>query len=92
MQQSEASRWECEFKILQGENEKLHNKISTLESNLAFTVDNGPVNNDIDKVRRLNVELLEQNNELKNTLDDYLACNDCDKWKDKTEKLASKYF
>ena len=43
-------------------------------------------------MRRLNVELLEQNKELKDSLEANLACEECEIWKEKTEKLASKYF
>ena len=36
--------------------------------------------------------MLEQNKELKDSLEANLACEECERWRDKTEKLASKYF
>ena len=62
---SEVSRWECEYNLVSGENERLKTKISTLESALAFTEQTRDVDADIRKIRELNVELLEKNKSLK---------------------------
>ena len=78
--------------MLQGEHDRMAHKVSTLESALQFT--QGSKHEDIDmaKVRRLNVELLEQNKELKDAMESMLECEQCEIWKRKTEKLASRYF
>ena len=57
--QSEASRWETEYRILQARNETLTHKVSTLESNLAFTECNMKQSEEMDKVKRENEKLLE---------------------------------
>ena len=63
--QSEASRWEVEYRLLQAKNETLNHKVSTLESNLAFTECNVKQQEEIDLVKKQNEVLCKQNEELK---------------------------
>ena len=50
IQVSQDSRWECEYNLLSGENERLKTKVTTLESALAFTEQTRDADADIRKI------------------------------------------